>query len=58
MAAIHRSHCTDHRSTETFAYSFKVDHPVWCDGGGEVGRGGDVEEVQVCGEDTYDRVKG
>ena len=32
------------------AYSFKVDHPVWCDGGGEVWRGAEVEEMEVCGE--------
>ena len=34
----------------SFAYSFKVDHPIWCDGGGEVGRGAEVEEMKVCGE--------
>lgn len=60
MAAINGFHCTTRKLItilhiinfgQNLAYSFKVDHPVWGDGGGEVGRGGDVEEVKVCGED-------
>lgn len=60
MTAINGFHCTTTKKNlsqvsisfgQNLAYSFKVDHPVWGDGGGEVGRGGDVEEVEVCGED-------